>query len=104
MISFVAFIIYALILIIGLTTLASATTIINAEQNVDEYNSFSKYEKLIEKYGHKAVSFLECMGPKWVDHCTSPTLKCLETRDVTGCISLIECEGRDAETCVHHLK
>ena len=76
-----------------------AITVADPYSLKDDLEIAKKYAKLIEQYGEKAWHFLECMGIDWAKDCVSPTLQCVETRDIPGCIALIECEGKDAIQC-----
>lgn len=63
-------------------------------------NIYKHYEPLIARYGHEMISFLECMGPKWVVYCGPQIAACAAAPNPLTCLPFIICGGRNAGPCV----
>ncbi|XP_054153787.1 uncharacterized protein LOC128952415 [Oppia nitens] len=95
----------ALVLLLALVAITYSTPVdVDDNSNLDQSKTAKDYAKLIEKFGVKAWHFLECMGKDWCEHCVSPTLGCLKSKSIVGCIELIACEAKDAFSCAQKLK
>ncbi|KAH9392379.1 hypothetical protein TYRP_005452 [Tyrophagus putrescentiae] len=75
-----------------------------SDEEILEYNIFTKLKDFIGHYGHEAIDFIKCMGPKSIEDCGSKILSCVATRSPLPCITALSCEGKDAKLCAHLLK
>ncbi|OTF79223.1 hypothetical protein BLA29_009285 [Euroglyphus maynei] len=98
---------YFAVLVLVATLMIVSTMAAPAEKNLDvkiPKAMLRKYHPLLKKFGEKAKIFLRCMGLEWVENCVEPTLKCIEARNVVGCMELIVCTCKEVKDCVHHLR